>query len=118
MSDWQNALNTRGQRRMYILGISVHPAHQGRGVGRALIRYGTERADAAGVVAWVQSSEAAVKAFEKEGFVERKEATVTADLDEYATRPPRPTGSGDDGDGGGKWGSYTWRYMVREPRKA
>lgn len=101
---------------MYIYGISVHPAHQGKGIGRALIRYGTRKADEAQVKAWVHASDnpASVAAFQKEGFVEQEWATLKVELDEYASRPVEPENV--SAVANGRWGSYTWRHMLREPQ--
>jgi GNAT superfamily N-acetyltransferase len=53
MMRWMDALMPKGTKCMFFISIAVAPAHQGRGVGAALIRTGTERADADGVFIWV-----------------------------------------------------------------
>lgn len=101
-----------GTQCLYILSICVSPLHQSRGVGSALISYGTRRADAAGVSAWVHSSEAGAGAFEKLGFREVRRLEV--DLDEYCDGVGVPEGMERRGEGMG-WGRYVFRYLVRRP---
>ncbi|CAJ2513129.1 Uu.00g012480.m01.CDS01 [Anthostomella pinea] len=111
---------------MYIGGVTVDPAYQAQGVGTQLVRWGTEQADRAGVFCWVCSSEGGWGMFERLGF--REVERLTVGLDEWAVGPP-PSGKGEgeeegegDGDGTGdgtargRWGEYTFRYMVRQPR--
>ncbi|KAK2609603.1 hypothetical protein N8I77_003098 [Diaporthe amygdali] len=98
-----------GTRCMFIAGIQVHPDHQGKGIGRALVRQGTDRADAEGVFCWVHSSEAGAVLFPKCGF--EVDETLEIDLDEYAGKMDLKPPAGDD-----KWGTYTFRYFVRQPR--
>lgn len=100
-----------GTRCMFIGGIQVHPGHQGKGIGRALVRQGTDRADAEGVFCWVHSSEAGAGLFAKCGF--EVDETLEIDLDEWAGKmePSLKPPAGDD-----KWGTYTFRYFVRQPR--
>jgi hypothetical protein len=105
MQRWQEILMPPDTKCMIICGISVGSKFQSRGVGTALIRYGTSRADADGVFCWVHSSEAGYHVFKKNGF--EVVGTLEMDLDEYAT-VPQP--------GGSKWGLYTFRYMKRLPR--
>lgn len=98
-----------GTRCMFIGGIQVHPEHQGRGIGRALVRQGTDRADAEGVICWVHSSEAGAALFAKRGF--EIDETLEIDLDEWAGKMDLKPPAGDE-----KWGTYTFRYFVRQPR--
>lgn len=101
-------LNPPGVRTMFFMGISVLPAYQGKGVGSALIKFGTDRADKDGVKLWVHSSEAGYKAFAKAGF--EVVETLTFDLDKY-TNVPMIDEAGHEQ----KWGTYTFRYMQRNP---
>ena len=99
----------RSKKHMFLGTITVSPSHHSRGVGTALLRWGTSRADQDGVEAWVHASEAGSEFFAKEGFRERERLEI--DLDEWA--------KGAEGKGPeevGKWGKYTFRYMVREPQ--
>jgi GNAT superfamily N-acetyltransferase len=99
-----------GERVLYCCSIGVHPTHQGRGVGTALVRWACDKADADGVTVWVHASEAAHPILSRAGF--EVVETLTLDLDEWATkdrvvdRAKQP------------WGKYMFRYMVRQPRKA
>lgn len=88
---------------MYIVATSVAPAHQGQGVGSALIRWGTAQADQDRVDCWVHSSDSGWKAFEKNGFKEKRRLDL--ELDEYANEPRE-----------GGWGKYTFRYGQRKPQ--
>jgi len=108
MAHWQATLSPYGVRTMYVLGISVDPKAQSRGVGSALIKWGADKADVDGVKIWVHSSEAGVKNFQKGGFEEV--ARLEIDLDEWASGPRMVDGKEE------KWGSYRFRYMVREPK--
>lgn len=95
--------------RIYIISsIVVHPSHQGKGVGKALARKGTDRADVEGVCAWVHASETGLRVFEKCGFEEIRRLEL--DLDEWNSEglvPPEGEGE--------MWGTYVLRYMLREP---
>lgn len=98
-----------GTRAMYIITISVRPDQHGRGVGSALIQYGTDRADAEGVICWVHASEAGSGMFGGRGFEVDQELEI--DLDDWAgqmgVKPPA---------GKNTWGKYTFRYMIRQPK--
>ena len=59
---------------------------------------------------WVHASEAGYKPFEKAGFEEV--GRLDLDLDEYALVPR------EEGEENAKWGSYTFRYMLRPPSSA
>ncbi|MGI8405659.1 MAG: GNAT family N-acetyltransferase [Thermomicrobiales bacterium] len=85
-----------------LVAIVVRPQYQGVGVGRALVRWGTDRADAEGLACWVHASEAGSRLFMSVGFRVHRDLTVP--LDQYA--PP-----GDRTD----WGSVTFKSMVRDP---
>lgn len=106
---YQRRVMPPGARAMYIVSIAVRPDAQGRGVGSALVRRGTDRADAAGVLCWVHASEGGAGAFGACGF--EVDETLTVDLDEWA----RPLGIAPP-PGEGEWGLYTFRYMDRRPR--
>ncbi|KAI0484942.1 hypothetical protein GGR56DRAFT_669447 [Xylariaceae sp. FL0804] len=107
-----------GTECLYVGGLCVDPPHGGRGVGSALLRWGTARADRAGVFCWVHSSEAGWPTFARHGFevVDR----LTVDLDEWAA-PRRRRRSSEGGEVAEEkravWGEYTFRYMVRQPRR-
>lgn len=108
LANYQNTVMPPGTRCMYIVSISVHPKHQGRNIGTALIKHGTDRADAEGVFCWVHSSEAGAAMFGKCGF--KVDDTLEIDLDSWARKmnidPPA---------GRSQWGTYTFRYMIRQP---
>ncbi|KAK9236292.1 acyl-CoA N-acyltransferase [Lipomyces kononenkoae] len=108
MKHWMEKLMPEGARCMYVVSLAVAPKWQSRGVGSALMQWGTAQADAAGVFAWVHSSEHAWQMYSKHGF--EVVGTLDVDLDEYAPGPP-PVELGGDG----KWGHYVFRYMKRLP---
>jgi len=116
MDDFMSSIMPAGTRCLYIMSIVVSPAHQGRGVGTALIQHGTRRADQEGVFAWVHASEAGAGMFERQGFEEVRRLRV--DLDEYCGGRRVPEGVDKQGDKETGWGDYTFRYMVRKPRDA
>jgi GNAT superfamily N-acetyltransferase len=98
-----------GTRCMYVITLTVHPKHQGRGVGNALIKQGTNRADAENALCWVHSSEAGVNAYQKCGFEE--DETLEINLDSWAHKMNIKPPAGDD-----KWGTYKFRYLIRQPK--
>ncbi|MCJ1237634.1 hypothetical protein MMC14_005621 [Varicellaria rhodocarpa] len=107
MARWQSLWTSK--KHMFLGGITVSPSHHSRGVGTALLRWGTSRADQDGVEAWVHASEAGSKFFAKEGFRERERLEI--DLDEWAKGAE---GKGPEEEG--RWGKYVFRYMVRKPQ--
>jgi ribosomal protein S18 acetylase RimI-like enzyme len=108
MKQWMELLMPDGTKCMFICTLTVSPKFQGRGVGSALLKYGTDIADRFGVFAWVHSSdlEAAWKLYEKFGF--KTQGTLDVNLDEYAPAPPP--------EGENAWGRYVFRYMKRLPQ--
>lgn len=108
-AEFQRRMMPEGARCMYILGINVSPRYQGRGIGRALIRQGTDLADAEGVPCWVHSSEAGAATFRKRGW--EVDEVLEIDLDEWASQMDLKPPGGDE-----KWGTYTFRYFVRQPQ--
>jgi ribosomal protein S18 acetylase RimI-like enzyme len=111
-SEYWEKMMPKGSKGVYIICVSVDPAYQGQGIGSALIRWGTAQADRFGVICMVHSSEAGWKAFQKQGFEVGEH--LTFNLDEWAPRPPK---KGELNGDLGKWGEYTFRYMVRQPVK-
>ncbi|KAJ7878431.1 hypothetical protein B0H13DRAFT_1722326 [Mycena leptocephala] len=104
MNAWQMKLNPMGGKNMYIFGISVDPAEQGKGVGSALLKFGTDMCDEHQCYAWVHASVAGYPVFYKAGF--REIGRLEVNLDDYA-----------DGDGKEQdWGMYTFRYCKYEPK--
>lgn len=113
LADYQaRVTRRRGSRCMYVMTIAVDPRHQGRGVGTALLRHGTDRADAHagnGVFCWVHASEAGAAVFRAAGFA--PDEVLRVDLDATAGRMGIPPPPGRD-----SWGTYAFTYMVREPQ--
>ncbi|KAH7071328.1 hypothetical protein BKA63DRAFT_568465 [Paraphoma chrysanthemicola] len=56
------------RKHMDLLSITVHTAHRHRGVGRMLIRWGTEKADELGIETAISSLNSARGAYERCGF--------------------------------------------------
>ncbi|KAG0200758.1 hypothetical protein BGX28_006274 [Mortierella sp. GBA30] len=110
MNEWMDRFMPEGTKCMFVIGLTVDPKYHGRGVGTALLRWGTAAADEADVFIWVHSSESAYTFYAKEGF--EVVGTLDVDLDEYAPVPPPPEHDTMDG----KWGHYVFRYMKRMPR--
>ncbi|CAN8102696.1 unnamed protein product [Discula destructiva] len=110
-SDFQERIMPDGVRCLYVVGMNVHPDHQGRGVGSALMKLGTDRADKEGVFCWVHSSEDGAEFYRKCGF--EVDDTLEVDLDHWAAlmEPKIEPPAGDD-----KWGTYTFNYMIRQPK--
>ncbi|KAK0125252.1 hypothetical protein ONS96_009106 [Cadophora gregata f. sp. sojae] len=98
---------------LILIALTIHPLHQGQGLGAILINWGTRIADRHGVFCWVSSSDGGYPVFEKAGF--REVGRLAVDLNEFAIgvdgrRVPNP----DSGKGKGGWGIYTWRWMKRD----
>lgn len=106
MQRWQAKIEPHGTKCMYVMGISVRPKFQSRGVGSALIGWGTKKADEDGVFCWVHASDGGHRAFAKAGF--QVIDSLEIDLDAFAV------GRRENGD---KWGTYTLRMMVRLPQR-
>lgn len=102
---WQRDVMPAGSRCRFVVAVAVSPVAQSRGVGSALISWGTSRADADNVFCWVHSSEIGRQVFSRAGFVEVGHLTV--DLDEFAPRPAVPAEQPD------RWGTYTFHHMRR-----
>lgn len=99
---WQKEVMPQGTKCLVVIGLSVSPKFQRRGIGSALLRWGTKICDETGVFAWVHSSEA-WKIYEKAGFQVIR--CLDVDLDEYAPCPPPNEGPD------AQWGHYVFRYM-------
>ncbi|KAG9240296.1 putative GNAT family acetyltransferase [Calycina marina] len=104
MTDMMTNLMPSGTRCMFIVGLTVDPQHQRRGVGKALLKYGTNIADSLGLMVWVHSSQGALPAYASAGF--KPFAKLEVVLDEFAAGPPPE---------GGLWGSYAWQWMWYHP---
>lgn len=85
--------------------LVVDPAAQGQGVGTALARWVTDRADEHGTYCLLQSSPAAHGIYLKAGF--RDVGSFEVDLREFAP------GGRQEGWG---WGMYKLRHMLRLPQ--
>lgn len=116
MSHFISHLMPSGHTCWYIVSINVHPAHQGKGIGTALINWGAEKADVEGLPCWVSSSHGAVRMFEGCGFQEVGRLELC--LDEWAEGIVRPSGlAGNDkeADPPKEWGQYVWTWLERAP---
>ncbi|KAF3058728.1 hypothetical protein GL218_05489 [Daldinia childiae] len=86
MQLWLSDLVPSDTPCIFVIGLTVSPSYQSRGVGSALLRYGNSIADDLGLSMWVHSSHQAYEAYKKFGFETTKELDI--DLDEYAPRGP------------------------------
>ncbi len=84
--------------------LVVDPSAQGHGIGTALIRWVTEKADEAGIYCWLQASPVAHSLYLKAGFKDVDSFEI--DLREFA-----PGGI----KGGWGWGIYKHVSMLRLP---
>lgn len=100
---WQKEVMPPGTKCLIVIGLSVSPKFQRRGIGSALLRWGTSICDQTGCFAWVHSSEPAWPIYAKAGFQVIRSLDV--DLDAYAPCPPPDEGPD------AKWGHYVFRYM-------
>ncbi|KAH6653070.1 hypothetical protein BKA67DRAFT_308486 [Truncatella angustata] len=104
--DFMTEIMPEGTKCWYVGGLNVAPKFHRMGVARALLRWGTSRAERDGVFAWVHSSDSAWQAYAACGF--QIVRVLRTDLDAYAEGDAVDKGPGE----GGKWGIYTVRYMV------
>ena len=87
---------------IYFQTLVVDPAAQGHGVGTALVRWVTDKADELSTYCWLQSSRVAHGIYLKAGF--KDTGSFKVDLSEFA-----PGGK----ESGWGWGMYDFRYMLR-----
>ncbi|KAI3544698.1 acetyltransferase [Colletotrichum filicis] len=115
MNHWVKRFMPEGCKCRFLCTYVVSPEHQGRGVGSALMKWGTDKADREpGVYCWVQSSMGGQKAFERQGF--REVGRLEAELDEFAGGV-KPGGKLAGVTGSEEfWGRYSWVYMRRDAR--
>lgn len=122
MSHYVSRLAPNDRPCRYIVALGVDPAHQNRGVGTALVQWGLARADKEGVeYCWVSSSNDAVELFRRTGF--RDVGRLSVRLDEWAGGVERPVElcmerTRIDNEENletdtGRWGRYTWTWLVR-----
>lgn len=71
------------ERYLYCHVIAVHPDAQRRGVGELLVEYGKKIASQADLPIYVESSQAAIRLYEKSGFWWLKERPVHRSCDLY-----------------------------------
>lgn len=109
--DFMTQIMPEGTKCWFVGGLSVAPEFRRMGVARALLQWGTSRAETDGVFAWVHSSESAWKAYAACEFETVR--VLRTDLDAYAEGDSVGKGPGQDG----KWGVYTVRYMVYKPER-
>ena len=93
-----------GKKYIHIGTLVTDPAHQGKGVGTALVHWATSRADDSHIPCWLQSSPVAHPMYYRAGF--RNVGSLEIDLREFVL-----------GAKGGKWGwgPFEFRYMLRLP---
>lgn len=68
MKKWMETLVPPGTKCIFVCSLSVAPKFRARGIGSALLRWGTDTADRFGVFIWVHSSESAWTTYAKHDF--------------------------------------------------
>jgi predicted N-acetyltransferase YhbS len=106
LREWGAKLTPEGSKCVILVAIPILPAYQGKGIGSALIKWGTSIADVEGAHCWVSSSDGGWTAFKKSGFGEVGRLEV--DLDDFAGAVRNEFRED------GKWGNYVFRYMRRD----
>lgn len=91
---------------MVLQRLATDPEFQRRGVGSKLVKWGLDRADAEGLPCWlhVSDSDVACRLYEAAGF--RQVGHDEYNLDACAAESGSMSSQ--------CWGTYTFRYMVRE----
>ncbi|KAL4878346.1 acyl-CoA N-acyltransferase [Aspergillus karnatakaensis] len=85
------------RKRVELETLFVHPEHQGKGVGSALLDWGVCEAERLGLVVYLEATEAGRPLYERAGF--EAVETVVFDAAEF-----------------GGFGRQTYTFMLREPR--
>ncbi|KAI1317113.1 hypothetical protein EDD11_009000 [Mortierella claussenii] len=93
MTHFVDHLMPPGAQCRFICGLNVAPAYQSQGIGSALMKWGTDKADQEGVYSWVSSSMDGTPAYEKAGF--REVGKLELKLDDYAQGVKRKVRSED-----------------------
>lgn len=109
LQSWMERFMPPGTKCMFVISLCVAPEWQSMGIGSSLLKWGTQKADIAGVFIWVHSSEGAWKMYHKHGF--EVVGSLCVDLDQYSS-----TGAVDQEGKLERWGYYTFRYMRRLPQ--
>jgi len=116
MAAWEDYLSPAGSPCWVVIGLTVHPADQGRGVGGALLRRALARADEDGVYTWVQTSMGSRGHYAAAGF--REVGRLELDLDLFAGGREVPEALRRLTAGSASWGTYVWTYMRAAPAAA
>lgn len=66
--------------------LVTHPQHQGRGAGATLLRWGLEKAQEAGLEAFLESTKAGRGLYEKNGFQHVEDLDL--DLSQWGGKEP------------------------------
>ncbi|KAF9435828.1 hypothetical protein BGZ76_005431 [Entomortierella beljakovae] len=111
MTHYMDHLMPPGTKCRIICGISIPPEYQSKGIGSALLKWGTDQADQDGVFCCVSSSMSGWPAFAKGGFVEV--GRLELNLDDYAQGVKWKKDNNEETD----WGVYIWRWMKRVPKQ-
>ncbi|KAF8923980.1 acyl-CoA N-acyltransferase [Dissophora ornata] len=114
MTHYVDHLMPQGTKCRYVYGLTVAPGYQGQGIGSALLKWGTDKADQEGVFCFVSSSMDGWRAYAKAGFVEVGRQELR--LDDYAQGIQRKVKGEDGVEREEEWGMYIWRWMIRDPK--
>ncbi|KAG0295347.1 hypothetical protein BGZ98_001428 [Dissophora globulifera] len=114
MNHYVSHLMPPGVKCRIIIGLGVAPEYQGQGVGSALMKWGTDKADEEGVYTWVSSSMDGHQAYAKAGYIEVGRLELR--LDDYAQGVRRKVKNEDGEEVEQDWGVYIWRWMRRDPK--
>lgn len=106
----QENIHMQGKVYMVLQALATDPEYQRRGIGSRLVRWGLDQADDEKLPCWIHASDSdvACRLYMSAGF---QEVGCNAyDLDAWT-----PEG---DKESGQRWGSYTFRYMLRPSKSA
>ncbi|KAL8293758.1 hypothetical protein RQP46_000459 [Phenoliferia psychrophenolica] len=83
----QQPSGTRASPHWYLWQLAIRPEFQRRGAGTALLHWGCEQADSAGLSTYLKSSEEGLSVFKRAGFVPFGEPHTAGENDELVIHP-------------------------------
>ncbi|MCJ1236240.1 hypothetical protein MMC14_004218 [Varicellaria rhodocarpa] len=83
-----------------LLHLDTHPKYERRGIGSRLVRWGIDKSEESEIPLYLESTEIGAPLYERFGFTEVDRLTL--DVEKWAEFGAR--------------GTYSYHFMIREPR--